>query len=83
MTIRVDETRLIDANPIGDSLNSLQGQWLSKKFRTFDEIADFLNDARVNLEPKQIVTSGNRFYVLFLVDSTAKIVKKTRKKKGK
>lgn len=83
MAIRPDESQIIGTQPLGDNMNPLQGQWLSKEFRRFEEIADFLNDARVNLAPKEIVWANNRFYVLFVVDGTVKIVKKTRKKKGK
>ena len=76
---RVDE-KLVSEFKLGDSSNNKSGNWLTQEFRTFAEIGEYLNNARVQIKPDRIVFANNRFYVLFLVDSSAKIyVKKTKK----
>ena len=73
----------IQGSPIGDSMNNKQGQWFAAEFKRFEEIADFMNSAKVTIEAKHISWVNNRFYVLFLVDASARIRRtKTKKKKG-
>jgi len=78
--IEVPTAETIKGSPIGDSMNPKGGNWFSAEFKNFADIADFMNEAKVNIDPKKIVWVNNRFYVLFLVDSSARIRIKNKKK---
>ena len=80
MANRVDEN-LVHAFRLGSDSNIRSGNWLAAEFKQFGDIADYLNDAKVNILPEKIIFTNNRFYVLFLVDSRAKVQRKTIKKK--
>ena len=84
MEKRPDIGQIVGSDKLGDNLNASAGQWLSMEFRSYNDIADFMNSARVNIGVKNITWANNRFYVLFMVDASAKVrvVKKSRKKKG-
>ena len=79
---RIDE-KLVSDFPLGGNDNPRSGNWLAASFREFSEIADYMNSARVAIHPDKIVFAKNRFFVLFLVDSSAKVYVKKTKKKGK
>ena len=78
---RIDE-KLVSDFPLGDNDNPRNGNWFSLEFREFSEITEYMNNARVAIHPDKIVFAKNRFYVLFLVDSSARVrvIKKKTKK---
>jgi len=77
---KIDE-KLVTDFPLGGNDNPRSGNWLTAEFREFSGIAEYMNKARVAISPDKIVFAKNRFFVLFLVDSSAKIHVRKKKKK--
>jgi len=73
--------KLVTDFPLGGNDNARSGNWLAAQFREFSEIAEYMNKARVAISADKIVFAKNRFFVLFLVDSSAKIHVRKKKKK--
>jgi len=80
MTSRPDERALF--SPLGDNSNPKAGQYLTRSFKAWDEVGDFLNDARVNIRLEHVCWVNAKFNCLFLVDASVKIKRKRKSKKG-